>query len=102
MNSESEATILLYAQLMADIFERGVRRFPETLVCDQCNSADGQAKRQLKLPANFSFSPSEIRQFVTAAPHEGHRIDIQRAQAIYQTLNLKQTVISPFWTTPPH
>lgn len=81
------------------VFERGVRRFPETLVCDQCNSADGQAKRQLKLPANFSFSPSEIRQFVTAAPHERHRIDIQRALAIYQALTSNQSAISPFWAT---
>ena len=32
-------------------------RFPPTIICDQCNMADGRAKKKLKLPAEFSFSP---------------------------------------------
>jgi hypothetical protein len=82
-------------------FERSVRRFTETLMCDQCNSADGHAKRRLKLPENFSFSPNEIRQFVTAAPHERHRIDVQCAIAIYRALTSNEAVVTPFWATPP-
>jgi hypothetical protein len=32
-------------------------RFPKTVICGQCDAADGTAKRKLKLPAYFSFSP---------------------------------------------
>lgn len=58
-------------------------RFAETIICDQCNSADGTVKRRLRLPRNFSFSPSEISCFVRIAPHDRHRIDFAEAQRIY-------------------
>ncbi|WP_197708599.1 hypothetical protein [Pseudomonas sp. LFM046] len=61
-------------------------RFEPTVVCEQCNSADASAKRKLKLPKDFSFSPWEIRQFVLAWAHGKHLIDYQRAQAIYSAL----------------
>lgn len=63
-------------------------RFPETIVCDQCNAADGAAKRKLKLPRSFSFSPAEISAFVVAAPHDKHRINYDMANAIYLVLTL--------------
>ena len=63
-------------------------RFTETIVCDQCNSADGAAKRKLKLPKNFSFSPLEIAAFVVAAPHDKHTINYEIANAIYLALSL--------------
>ncbi|PKV11380.1 hypothetical protein CVO74_20175 [Xanthomonas prunicola] len=56
------------------------------MICDQCNSADGAAKRRHKLPANFSFSPTEIGSFVTAVPHGAHTINYETALAIYQWL----------------
>src|SRR5688572_20777465 len=62
----------------------GGGRFPDTVLCDQCNAADGQAKKGLKLPANFSFSPSEIREFVTATPHDRHRVDLEKAKVVYE------------------
>jgi hypothetical protein len=59
-------------------------RFPAVVLCDQCNSADGLAKRRLKLPENFSFSPSEIGRFVSTTPHGKHSIDLVDALALYE------------------
>lgn len=67
---------------------RSSGRFPETVICDQCNSSDGAAKRKLKLPKNFSFSPDEIGQFVKATPHGKHEINFEIAKAIYVQLNI--------------
>ncbi len=64
----------------------GNGRFPATIVCDQCNSADGLAKRKLGLPENFSFSPDEIRYFVTATPHGKHKVSFEIARRIYEEL----------------
>lgn len=58
-------------------------RFPTTVICDQCNSADGHAKKKLGLPKNFSFSPHEIGKFVKATPHTKHEIDYGEAEYIY-------------------
>lgn len=63
-------------------------RFPETTICDQCNSADGRAKRALGIRADFSFSPEEIRQFVVPTPHERHRLDLDEASRIYRALRV--------------
>ena len=68
--------------------DQGLGRFPETVICDQCNSSDGTAKRRLSLPQNFSFSPSEIREFITATPHGRHSLDLQRAKNLYQRLGV--------------
>lgn len=64
----------------------GEGRFPDTLICDQCNAADGCAKRELQLPEDFSFSPLEIGQFITVNPHKRHKIDLDKAQQIYDEL----------------
>lgn len=61
-------------------------RFPTTVICDQCNSADGAAKKKLGLPSNFSFAPYEIAQFVKSKPHGKHEIDYQSAAQIYAGL----------------
>jgi hypothetical protein len=63
-------------------------RFPMTIICDQCNSSDGTAKRKLKLPKNFSFSPEQIGCFVKATPHGKHKIDYEMAMAIYESINI--------------
>ena len=63
-------------------------RFPMTTICDQCNSSDGAAKRKLKLPKAFSFSPQEIGRFVKATPHGKHEIDYDVAKEIYESLNI--------------
>lgn len=65
---------------------RSLGRFPETVICDQCNSADGVAKRKLGLPRDFSFSPQEIGSFVVVTPHGRHRIKFDEAKRIYEGL----------------
>lgn len=61
-------------------------RFPTTVVCDQCNAADGHAKRKLALPREFSFSPLEIGASVTAAPHSPHMVNYAIARRICERL----------------
>jgi len=58
-------------------------RFPETPMCEQCNNADTSAKRELALPANFSFSPAEISRFIIAIPHGWHLLNYAAAQREY-------------------
>lgn len=61
-------------------------RFPRTLICGDCNSADGAAKRKLNLPESWSFSPSEIGRFVTTTPHSGKTsIDYEMARRIFDS-----------------
>ena len=67
-------------------FEQGRPRFSRTIICGQCNSSEGAAKRSLKLPANFSFSPEEIRKFVKSVPHGKHKICLETASSIYNSL----------------
>ena len=61
-------------------------RFPKTIICEQCNSADGAVKRKFKLPECFSFSHDEIGKFVTATPNGWHCIDYDLALHIYNRL----------------
>ncbi len=66
----------------------GIGRFPDELICGDCNSADGIAKRKLALPSEWSFSPSEIARFVTVGPHSGAtHIDYGEALRIYNSQN---------------
>lgn len=58
-------------------------RFPETVVCEQCNDADKAAKRELGLPKDFSFSPAEIRGFVLATAHGWHLLNYAAARREY-------------------
>lgn len=61
-------------------------RFPETVICAQCNSADGAVKKKLSLPKDFSFSPEEIGCFVEATLHGSHKIDYEIAKVIYDAI----------------
>lgn len=47
-------------------------RFHETVICGDCNSVDGAIKRKLRLPESWSFSPNEIRQFITPIANAKH------------------------------
>lgn len=58
-------------------------RFPVTPICEQCNAADGFAKRQLRLPIDWSFSPDEIGRFVIAIPHGWHVVVLNTAQRVF-------------------
>ncbi len=73
-------------------------RFPQAVICDQCNSADGVAKRRLNLPKDFSFSPQEIGAFISATPHDKHKVDFDAARNIYSTLCQQQKIKTHcFW-----
>lgn len=67
-------------------FLSGEGRFPDTVICDQCNAADGRVKRELALPDTFSFSPSEIREFIIAKPHGRHQVDLAKAKTIFERI----------------
>jgi hypothetical protein len=45
---------------MASHHCHGNGRFQETLVCGDCNTADGAVKRKLRLPETWSFAPHEL------------------------------------------
>ena len=63
-------------------------RFSPTVICSDCNHADGRAKRQLGLPGRFSFSPIELSQFITGYPHNGVDVDVEAAGRVYDSLTL--------------
>ena len=68
--------------------EQGTGRFPAAVICDQCNASDGAVKRQLKLPEDFSFSPSEIGNIIITSPYGKHSIDLAKAQHVYSLLGI--------------
>lgn len=57
-------------------------RFAPTLICFDCNIAEGRLKRMLKLPQNFSFSPAELNAIITGYPHRRVTEDIEIAKLI--------------------
>jgi hypothetical protein len=57
-------------------------RFPPTYLCFDCNIAEGRAKRMLKLPPDFSFSPQELACFVTGYPHRRVTENLEVAERI--------------------
>lgn len=71
------------ANLIVDRIRDLVTRFPRTLVCSECNAADGLAKARLGLGASFTFTPSEIAQFIVRAPQKEHDLRIEKAREIW-------------------
>jgi rubredoxin len=61
-----------------------VSAYDETVICADCNGADGKAKRLVPTHPDFSFSPREIGQFVISAPNREHDIDVDRARTIWR------------------
>ena len=60
-------------------------RFEPTIVCLDCNAADGTVKkRSTRIPREFSFRPSEIRQFVEPAANSEHVVDMTIALQIFE------------------
>lgn len=54
-----------------------LERFTATLVCEDCNNADGDMKAVLggDVDRAFSFSPNEIRSFIRVRANERHELD---------------------------
>lgn len=62
-----------------------VERFEPTLICIDCNLAEGRAKLELanEIDANFTFTPSEIASFITVADNRTHEIDVDSARGAW-------------------
>lgn len=77
-----------------------VERFSDTTICADCNTADGNAKILLaeEIDSDFSFSPSEIRQFITVTDNSPHQIRVQDAIDIWRVESVnferRKTIVS--------
>lgn len=62
-----------------------VERFEPTLICIDCNLAEGRAKLELtkEIDADFTFAPSEIATFITVAQNRTHEIDVEKARTVW-------------------
>lgn len=58
--------------------------YDNTVICDDCNKADGDAKIIVGAHKSFSFSPKEIGEFVKATPNQEHEIDEDIANLVWQ------------------
>ena len=65
-------------------------RFWPTMICGDCNIAEGQAKVKLAgtIDPDFSFSPVEIARFVRAKPNAAHEIDVEVAKALWTEISV--------------
>lgn len=58
-------------------------RFPDTLICNDCNVAEPNAKKIVGAPAYFTFSPVEIAYFITVSSTGEVGVDPDRAKRAY-------------------
>lgn len=65
-----------------------VERFEPTLICSDCNTAEGRMKAELgnMLPRDFSFSPIEIAKFVQAQPNSHPDINAATGRQIWEAV----------------
>jgi hypothetical protein len=58
------------------------RRFPRTVICQDCNDVDGYLKTAFAdlVRRRWSFAIAEIRQVITPVPHQKHIVDFARAR----------------------
>lgn len=61
-----------------------ISAYDNTVICADCNKADGEAKKFVGTDRNFSFSPSEISEFIITTPNQEHEIDKEKASEIWQ------------------
>lgn len=67
-------------QRMGDAFAA----YERVLICEDCNNADARAKRELGLPAYFSFSVGQIAKFIEPKAHVAHAVDLAIAQQVWE------------------
>lgn len=73
----------------------GLARFPETLICGDCNVAEGsQAKSLVGAPKYFSFAPFEIATFVEVRPNVPHLVNEARAKAAFEAARPSMKLVS--------
>ncbi len=67
-----------------------VRRFAATIVCIDCNAADGAAKKLIAgIHPHFSFRPAEIAAFSLITPNRPHKVDTAEAERVWQKVQLE-------------
>lgn len=59
--------------------------YEEVLVCEDCNNADTTASKIAQTGPHFSFSPSQIRSFITVADHRPHSVSPAGARAAWES-----------------
>lgn len=59
-------------------------RFPDTLICSDCNVAEPVAKTISGAPEHFSFAPFEIATFITVRKRSGHIVRPDCAKRAYE------------------
>ncbi|MBC9880404.1 hypothetical protein G8O24_24060 [Bradyrhizobium sp. INPA01-394B] len=75
----SSTTILDYIRELTS-------RFDVSLVCSECNAADGKVKSRFRdeIDSRFSFTAQEIGTFIRPAASKDHEIEYERAQAAWE------------------
>lgn len=73
---------------MLDKIEELIRRFDLSLICSECNAADGKVKTKFKdiIDSSFSFTAFEISKFINSKPHGDHKIDYDSALELWKSL----------------
>lgn len=75
--------------------DHGKRWSGRFVLCGDCNAADGAAKRALRLPSDWSFSPEELRMFVRCEPNGSiESVDLSCALEIFAEESEKEWFIS--------
>lgn len=74
-----------------------VSSYDNTIICEDCNAADANAKKAAGADKYFSYAPSEIGKFVIASPNVSHKIDPKIALEIWnesaETFRLRLKII---------
>lgn len=86
--SSSRETVVAddVAEAFAKRLSPAVSAFDRVVVCQDCNNIDVTAKRAVDAPSAFSFSASEIRQFVDATPNRPHELDENAASQVWEDI----------------
>src|SRR5688572_14148061 len=64
--------------------EDSFARFPHTLICQDGNTADTEAKKICGANKHFSFAPHEITAFIEVEENVAHHINRVRALEVYE------------------
>jgi len=68
------------------------RRFSTIAVCEDCNLLDSRAKKIVKAPKWFSFSPEEIRYFAEVVEGGKSEIDEHRVRNVWLSPKVKKHI----------
>lgn len=63
-----------------------ISAYENTLICMDCNNADADAKKAVRAPAAFSFSPNELRRIVIPKPNQMVGVDQDMAISIWSEI----------------